>query len=87
MAKALNKRQKKTLAAIYATPVNPNIKWRDIESLFVALGATVTQSGKGMTISLDGHDFYYHRPHGRNNSGRGLVKRVREFLETMEVAP
>lgn len=42
----MNKKQRQTLIAIFTTPVRSDIKWTDIESLFKALGATVSQ-GKG----------------------------------------
>ena len=83
----MRKTHKRTLAAIFAKPINGNIKWRDIESLLLALGATITPSGKGMKISLGGQKLAYHRPHGRNNAGEGLVKRVRRLLEEQEVTP
>lgn len=81
----MKKKHFKTLAAIFAKPTNGNIKWQDIESLLLACGATITPSGKGMKISLGGQKLAYHRPHGRNNAGEGLVKRVRRLLEDQEV--
>ena len=37
-------KHERTLAAIFARPTRANIKWSDIESLFVSLGAVVEES-------------------------------------------
>lgn len=37
----MNKRHQKILSDVFARPVNGSIKWKDIESLFIALGAEV----------------------------------------------
>jgi hypothetical protein len=37
----MNSKHRKTLEAVFADPVSPAIPWRDIEALFVALGAVV----------------------------------------------
>ncbi len=39
-------KHKKTLQSIFKNPVQAGINWKDIESLFVALGAEV-EEGKG----------------------------------------
>jgi hypothetical protein len=36
----MNNKHKKTLNFIFSNPVNGNIEWRKIESLFITLGAT-----------------------------------------------
>jgi hypothetical protein len=38
----LNNKQHKTLEFIFTDPIPANILWKDIESLFVALGADVS---------------------------------------------
>jgi len=42
----MGKKHKKTLLAIFKVPVPSNIKWADIETLFVALGAEISE-GRG----------------------------------------
>ena len=39
----MKRKQTKTLDLIYSRPVNGSIKWRDIESLFLALGAEILE--------------------------------------------
>jgi HicA toxin of bacterial toxin-antitoxin, len=79
----MNSKQKKVLAAIFATPTRSNIVWTDIEQLFVALGATVTEGrGSRVRIELDGEDAVFHRPHPQKETDKGAVVHVRRFLGT-----
>jgi hypothetical protein len=43
----MNSKQRRTLAAVFADPVSPTIKWRAIESMLVALGCELIE-GKGV---------------------------------------
>jgi len=43
---AMKRRRQETLVAIFARPVSAGIQWRDIEALFVELGAEVSPSGR-----------------------------------------
>lgn len=79
----MNSKQRKTLEAIFADPVRSGIPWADIESLFVALGAEITEGrGSRVRISLNGVLATFHRPHPERNTDKGAVKSVRRFLET-----
>lgn len=83
---ALNNKQKKTLGFVFATPIRSDIYWSDIENLFKALGATVTQ-GKGsrVRVYLNGVRAVFHEPHPEKVTDKGAVRSVREFLETAGV--
>ncbi len=75
-------KHKKSLKAIYHTPVLTNTHWRDIESLFTALGADVEEgSGSRITITLNSEVAVFHRPHPQKETNKGTVKSVREFLK------
>lgn len=79
----MNSKQRKTLEAIFADPIRSGIPWVDIESLFVALGAEITEGrGSRVRISLNGVLATFHRPHPERNTDKGAVKSVRRFLET-----
>ena len=80
-------RHRRTLGAVFADPINGNIPWRDIEALLAALGGDIRETGGGVTANLHGVVLSYHRPHPGKEAGRGLVKRVREFLTNAGVAP
>jgi len=49
----MKKKHQKTLVLIYARPTSGNINWVDIESLFAALGAKVTErAGSRIAVVL-----------------------------------
>lgn len=88
MANGLNSKQRRTLKAIYANPVRSDIVWTDVESLFVALGATVSQGrGSRVRVLLNGVKAVFHEPHPEKEVCKDAVKSVREFLENAGVAP
>ena len=82
----LNSKQRKTLRAIFETPTRSSILWSDVESLFRALGADVTQ-GKGsrVRVHLSGERAVFHEPHPEKETDKGAVCSVREFLENAGV--
>ena len=51
----MDRKHLKTLKAIYEKPERANIHWQDIESLFHALGAEISEgSGSRIRIALNG---------------------------------
>ena len=84
----MNKKQRQTLTAIFASPVRSDIKWTDIETLFKALGADISQ-GKGsrVRISLNGIKAVFHEPHPEKETNKAAVKAVREFLTNAGIKP
>lgn len=84
----MNTKQRGTLAAVFADPVNGNIEWRNIESLLVAVGCqTIEGSGSRVTFILNGQRLDIHRPHPKKEALRYRVKDVREFLTRAGVTP
>lgn len=81
-------KHQKTLRAIFADPVRPNINWADIESLLMVLGAE-RDEGRGSRIrfALNGIRAIFHRPHPQKETDRGAVKSVRRFLEQGGIRP
>jgi hypothetical protein len=84
----MNAKQRKTLAAIFADPINGNIEWRRIESLLIALGCQMIEgSGSRVTFILHGQRADFHRPHPGKEALRYRVIDVREFLRRAGVTP
>ena len=77
----MNKKQRRTLQKIFEEPVRSDISWNDIESLFKALGADISE-GKGSRVRIGFHDIraVFHRPHPERVTDKGTVKSVRRFL-------
>lgn len=78
----------RTLAAVFANPVRANVLWADVESLFVASGAEISEGrGSRVRVSLDGVDAVFHRPHPQKETDKGALKSVRRFLTEAGHAP
>lgn len=85
---ALSGKHRKTLDAIFTDPVQASIAWKDIEALFVACGAEVTEGqGSRVRVALNGVRAVFHRPHPQKETDKGAVKSVRRFLTEAEVTP
>ncbi len=84
----MNRKHQRTLDAIFAKPVQANIHWSDVESLFIALGATVTEGrGSRVRILLNDEEAVFYRPHPHKETDKGAVVSVRRFLGNAGVKP
>ncbi len=84
----MQNRHRKTLESIFADPVRSNVLWADVEALFLAAGATVSEGrGSRVRVSLNGVDAIFHRPHPRKETDKGALKSVRRFLYEAGVTP
>ena len=82
----MDSKHRKTLEAIFEKPERSNIPWRDIEALFIALGAEITEgNGSRRRVALKGVRAVFHRPHPRKETDKGAIKSVRKFLEAAGV--
>ena len=77
----MNSKQQKTLESIFSSPIPSNIEWKKIESLFLALGATVIEgSGSRVSFILNNEKGDFHRPHPGKEAKRYQVKNAQDFL-------
>jgi hypothetical protein len=84
----VNAKHRATLEAIFAKPVRSDIRWTDIESLLVALGAERGEGrGSRVRILLNGVEAVFHRPHSKPATNKGAVVSVREFLKLAGIEP
>jgi hypothetical protein len=68
--------------------VSANIRWADVEALFVALGADVNErAGSRVSVQLFGVIRVFHRPHPQPTTDKGAVASVREWLKENGVKP
>ena len=78
----------KTLELIFFQPVSANIKWRDIESLLLELGAEITErEGSRIGVKLFGDRRVFHRPHPSPSTDKGAVVSIRNWLKNNGVQP
>lgn len=84
----MKRKYQKTLALIFARPVSGNVKWKDIEQLFVELGAEIIEAeGSRVGVRLFGDRRVFHRPHPSPDTDKGGVTSVRKWLESNGVKP
>ncbi len=77
----MNRKQQRTLLAVFEDPVRSNIAWRDIETLLEALGAEITEgAGSRVRVALNGLRAVFHLPHPQKETDKGAVRSVRRFL-------
>jgi len=78
----MNKKQRQTLKRIFESPVRSDISWIDIESLFTALGADMSEGrGSRVRVALNAVRAVFHRPHPKRVTNKEAVKSVRRFLQ------
>jgi hypothetical protein len=84
----MNAKNRKTLGLIFHNPLKSDIHWKDIESLFIALGGDVSEGrGSRVRVALNGVRAVFHRPHPQNETDKGALLSVRRFLTTAGVKP
>jgi hypothetical protein len=63
---------------------NGNLAWKRVEALLKHLGATVYEgSSSTVTFVLNDRKLTVDGPHPRKECGKGLVKRVKMYLEEL----
>ncbi|RYY80504.1 MAG: type II toxin-antitoxin system HicA family toxin [Moraxellaceae bacterium] len=78
----------KTLNAIFARPVSGTIRWKDIEALFVSLGAEIEErEGSRMAVIFFDQVKVFHLPHPQPTTDKGAIDSVRTWLEQHDINP
>lgn len=84
----MKRKHVRILKAIFEKPVRANIAWKDIESLFLALGAEISEGrGSRVRVALRDRRAVFHRPHPQKETDKGQVNSVRRFLEAAGIRP
>ncbi len=84
----MKRKHQKVLESIFARPVSGNVQWRDIEALFVELGAEISErEGSRVAVVLFGEVRVFHRPHPSPSTDKGAVASIRKWLEQHGVLP
>jgi hypothetical protein len=84
----MKRKHQRTLELLFAHPTSGNVQWRDVEALFVELGAEVTErEGSRVAVVLFEEVRVFHRPHPSPDTDKGAVASVRKWLEQHGVEP
>jgi hypothetical protein len=78
---SLSSKHARTLRAVFAAPTRADVAWADVEALFHALGAEVSEGhGSRVRVVLGGVRAVFHRPHPQREADKGALRSVRRFL-------
>jgi hypothetical protein len=84
----MKRKHQRTLELIFSRPVSGNVRWVDIEALFVELGGqTAEREGARVLVRLFDDRRVFHRPHPEPMTDKGAVESIRKWLEDNGVKP
>ena len=77
-----------TSKLIFVRPESDWVKWQDIETMFVALGAAVSERERSrIGTVLFGEVRVFHGLHLGPDTGKGAASSIRKWFESHEVRP
>ncbi|HCM25767.1 MAG: hypothetical protein A2Z99_02485 [Treponema sp. GWB1_62_6] len=75
-------KHEKTLESMRHLPRPSNLRWADIESLLIHLGASIHEGkGSAVSVSLNGKRAYFHRPHPDDKADKGAIESALRLLK------
>ena len=78
---SLGSKHRRTLEAVFEDPVRSNVARTDVEKLFGALGAEVSEGrGSRVRVYLGGVRAVFHRPHPQKETNKGALRSACRFL-------
>jgi len=87
----MKRKHQRTLELIFTRPVSANVRWLDIEALFIELGGQVAErEGSRVLVRLFGDRRVFHRPHlepMKPTTDKGAVESIHKWLEDHGVKP
>ncbi len=84
----MKRKHAKTLELIFSRPASGNVRWSDIEALFIELGGQVSErEGSRVLVRLFNDRRVFHRPHPEPTTDKGAVASIRKWLEENGVKP
>jgi hypothetical protein len=84
----MKRKYQRTLELMFHRPISGNIQWKDIEALFVELGASISErEGSRILVRLFEERRVFHRPHPSPNTDKGAVESIRKWLDENGVKP
>jgi len=84
----MNSKQRKVLTLVYTDPIPKYLEWLAIESLLLAVGATLVEGNGSRVRFYKGHIVAtFHRPHPKKEAKPYQVKDARNFLTQLGVKP
>ena len=77
----MKRKNLKTLRLLFTRPMSANVRWDDIESLLLELGAQIEErEGSRVLIRLFGERRVFHRPHPSPMTDKGAIANLCDWL-------
>jgi hypothetical protein len=83
----MQKRHRRTLAAVFEKPTRNAMRWAEIEALLRALGQLEQRAGSRVAVNIGGVVGVFHRPHPKPDVGQKTIRDVRDYLTSAGVGP
>ena len=84
----MKRRHQRIVELIFSRPTSGNVQWRDVEGLFIELGAEIEErAGSRVSVFLFDEVRVFHRPHPSPNTDKGAVASIPKWLEQHGVEP
>lgn len=84
----MKRKHRATLELVFSSSTSGNVKWRDVESLLAALGASFEEAeGSRVTVELFDSIRVFHRPRPHPDMDKDAVASIRKWLTDNGVVP
>jgi hypothetical protein len=84
----MKRKHQRTLELIFSRPASGNIRWSDVEALFIELGGLISErEGSRLLVRLFNERRVFHRPHPAPTTDKGAIEAIRKWLEANGVRP
>jgi hypothetical protein len=84
----MKRKHRRTLELVFARPTSANVRWADIEALFIELGGRIDErEGSRVLFRLFGERRVFHRPHPEPTTDKGALASIRQWFEEHGVIP
>jgi len=84
----MNSKQRKTLEAIFASPTPKTLPFKEMESLFRAIGCEIIEGdGSRVAFKLRGVRVAFHRPHPGKEAQEYQVRAAKDFFKELDIFP
>ncbi len=84
----MKRKHQRTLELIFSRPTSGNVRWSDVEALFIELGGLISErEGSRLLVRLFNERRVFHRPHPAPTTDKGAIEAIRKWLEANGVRP
>lgn len=83
----LSRMHLRTLEQVFQHPISHNLEWREVVSLFKALGQVEQEHNNHLKVTLNGETLTFSRPRHKDVDTEQEILDMRHFLEKVGITP